>query len=347
MSDKILDKKDWWEYPRWLAHVTFWVSIWLIFTLLESDGTNFFEILLNEFINVIFYIILIYVNLYYLIPRFLTEKLFWLYGILLLALVVIVTPAKIVIFYIRFYNSPDIQTSLLIEQQWLFIFNFIIVGGSTIFKIISDWAKHQRERKELERQTMQSELNFLRSQINPHFLFNTLNSLYALTLKKSDKAPETVLKLSEIMRYMLYECNERRVPLEKEITYMKNYLELEKLRHGDGVNIEFNIFGEVNNKVIAPLLLIPFLENAFKHGVKNQIKKGYVKINMTLDNQYLLFDISNSKPTGVVRKSSDRSGGIGLVNVQRRLNLLYPRKYDLEITNSIEEYKVFLKLVLD
>src|SRR5690606_19817355 len=116
---------------------------------------------------------------------------------------------------------------------------------------------HQREKKELEKQTMQSELRFLKSQINPHFLFNTLNNLYALTLKKSEKAPEIVLKLSEMMRYMLYECNEKYVPLSKEVAYMQNYIELEKLRQGKGADMSFEIHGEIRDQKITPLLLVP------------------------------------------------------------------------------------------
>ena len=121
-----------------------------------------------------------------------------------------------------------------------------------------DWARQLRERQVLQTQTMQSELRFLKSQINPHFLFNTLNNLYALTLKKSDKAPEIVIKLSEMMRYMLYDCNEKRVPLSKEVKYIKNYLDLEGLRQGKNVTINFETEGSITDQKIAPLLFIPF-----------------------------------------------------------------------------------------
>jgi len=195
---------------------------------------------------------------------------------------------------------------------------------------------------------MQTELRFLKSQINPHFLFNTLNNLYALTLKKSDEAPEIVIKLSEMMRYMLYECNEKRVLLSKEIHYIRNYLDLERIRQGKNVNITFTVEGSANNEEIAPLLFIPFLENAFKHGLSNQIDHGFVDIRMHIEKDMVSFFIENTKAP--VRPQADpnrKSGGIGLVNVHRRLNLIYPEKYDLRIDNHPNTYAVELTIELD
>ena len=222
-----------------------------------------------------------------------------------------------------------------------------IRDSSTVVKIISDWVKHQRERTELQTQTMQSELRFLKSQINPHFLFNTLNNLYALTLKKSDKAPEIVIKLSEMMRYMLYECNEKRVPLSKEVNYIQNYLDLEALRQGKDVEINFEVYGNVGNQMIAPLMFIPFLENSFKHGLNHHINQGYVDIRLDVETADVRLRIENSKPDSVPLPEHPRSGGIGLVNVRRRLNILYPEQYELNIENEPNSYAVDLKLNLD
>ena len=205
------------------------------------------------------------------------------------------------------------------------------------------------EKQELEKQTMQSELRFLKSQINPHFLFNTLNNLYALTLKKSDKAPEIVIKLSEMMRYMLYECNEKRVMLSKEVNYIKNYIDLESLRQGKNVKINFQLIGDAGHRMIAPLMFTPFLENSFKHGVGNLIANGFVNIKLSVNGDDVDFYIENSKPdkppTSIHKDK--RSGGIGLVNVQKRLNLLYPEKYDLQIKDTPNAYAVHLKINLD
>jgi LytS/YehU family sensor histidine kinase len=212
---------------------------------------------------------------------------------------------------------------------------------------MNDWLESQREKQELQSQTLQSELKFLKSQINPHFLFNTLNSLYALTLKKSDLAPEIVLKLSEMMRYMLYECNEREVPLSKEINYLKNYLELEKIRQGKKMNINFQMEGELANQKIAPLMFIPFIENSFKHGLSNQISNGYVDIKLKINGEKVNMNIENSKAASMPSPTGKRSGGIGLKNVRRRLNLLYPEHYKLEIEEDPNTYKVKLEIDLN
>lgn len=336
---------------RFYPHVIFWLTLWLIFSLLAYSGDNLGKVLFQEFISVVFYVTLIYINWYILIPKYLTEKSFLIYVLWLSTLVLFVSFAKVTILYIIISGNQEAQIDLLINQGWLFLFNFIVAGGSTVFKIINDWAKHQREKKELERQNLQSELNFLRSQVNPHFLFNTLNSLYALTLKKSDKAPETVLKLSEIMRYMLYESNEKKVPLSKELSYMRNYLELESLRHGDRTDIKLDIKGNINGQEIAPLLLIPFVENAFKHGAQRASDLNYVHIDLSVDKNQLNFSVKNSKPDNnlldIIDSNNKKSGGIGLVNVKRRLNLIYQDNYELTINNESECFDVNLIISLN
>jgi LytS/YehU family sensor histidine kinase len=261
--------------------------------------------------------------------------------------VIIITPLSNILFYFKYANYPKYQDYIKLHHHSFFLINFLVVGTSTIFKIISDWVKHQRERADLQTQTMQSELRFLKSQINPHFLFNTLNNLYALTLKKSDKAPEIVIKLSEMMRYMLYECNEKRVPLSKEVKYIQNYLDLEALRQGKDVEINFDVYGEITNQQIAPLMFIPFLENSFKHGLNHHINQGYVDIRLDADQQMVRLRIENSKPDSVPLPEHPRSGGIGLVNVRRRLNILYPDHYNLNIENEPNSYAVDLKIELD
>lgn len=204
---------------------------------------------------------------------------------------------------------------------------------------------HQRERTELQKQNLRSELKFLKTQINPHFFFNTLNSLYALTLKKSDKAPEIVLKLSEMMRYMLYESNERMIDLTQEINYINNYLELERLRHGDNFQIEFNQTGDAVGHEIAPLMFIPFIENSFKHGIDHELKAGYVKIDLSVKENSLDLSVRNSKPSSIHDiKAPKKAGGIGLVNVKRRLKILYPAKHALSIDQSNHEYRVHMNL---
>ncbi len=335
---------------RIVYHSVFWLILLLLFTFveMESTGGSFFFTLGNEIINLFFYGIIVYLNLFYLIPTYLTKKRFVSYITFLFFAAIIITPIKIITLYFKFSGYPEMQVELINNKDFYFIITFFVGLISTVFKIISDWLRNLREKQELQTQTMQSELNFLKSQINPHFLFNTLNNLYALTLKKSDKAPEIVIKLSEMMRYMLYECNEKQVLLSKEIKYIRNYLDLERLRQGKDIEIKFQVEGNVSEQKIAPLMFIPFLENSFKHGLNNHISRGFVNIKLIVDYQKVHFYIENSKPeTSPVLHPNRKSGGIGLVNVKRRLNILYPNNYKLEITNKPKSYAVTLNINLN
>lgn len=330
---------------RVVYHAIFWLCYILFFTLLRGGANGYMLIFTNEMINSFFFGIVVYFNIYYLIPKYLSQTKFVTYSLLLILSVAVVTPLNVFALYLKFYNNPEFQKEIVDAQLYQFILTFIIVGASSILKIITDWVRHQRVRKELENQTMRSELRFLKSQINPHFLFNTLNNLYALTLKKSDKAPEIVLKLSEMMRYMLYECNEKRVPLHKEVNYLRNYLDLERLRQGKNMEIGFQVDGQVKDQKIAPLMFIPFLENSFKHGLNNQLEQGFVNFNLQVHPTAIEMSIANSKPS--LPKPATRSGGIGLKNVKRRLDLLYPANYELDIDDAPNTYTVHLKIDLD
>ncbi|MDX1666017.1 MAG: histidine kinase [Saprospiraceae bacterium] len=332
---------------RLFIHVAFWLVLLLIFTFLESSQQGLLFTLTNELINLFFYALIVYFNLYYLIPNYLNKNRFLTYGALLVLSAIIITPLKVLVFYLKFSRYPEVQADLLANQNWYFLTTFFFAASSTVIKIISEWMRQVRERQELETQTMQSELKFLKSQINPHFLFNTLNNLYALTLKKSDKAPEIVIKLSEMMRYMLYECNEKRVPLQKEVNYIRNYLDLEGLRQGKNVDINFELKGEVRDQKIAPLMFVPFLENSFKHGLNNQLDHGFVEIKLDVEDGEIDFFIENSKSDALPLQNHKRSGGIGLVNIHKRLNLLYPDKYQLQIKDNPKTYAVRLKIKLN
>jgi len=334
---------------RIVYHTLFWVLFLAAAVTLDIFVLQipFGQSLGNQLINVIIYAGVVYLNVMYLIPNYLVQKRFLTYFGLFILIVLTVTPIKVVIYYFKLSGMPDAQAELVNQMNYYFIPTFFIAGSSTLIKIVIDWVRHLREMQELETQTMQSELRFLKSQINPHFLFNTLNNLYALTLKKSDLAPEIVLKLSEMMRYMLYECNEKSVPLSKEVNYLQNYLDLEALRQGKNVEIEFEVNGQISDQKIAPLMFIPFLENSFKHGLSHHISKGYVKIQLDASDTTIHLYIENSKPESLpLPDHSRRSGGIGLVNVRRRLDLLYPGKYELRLNDTPQTYAIELTLSL-
>lgn len=325
-------------------HIMFWIFVAMLVTLLEAKQSNFLFVLSNELINVFFYGLLVYFNLNYLVKNYLYKNKFFIYATLMILAAVIITPIKAVVFYMKFTHYPLTRNELIQNLNWYFLLHVFVAGVSTVIKIIADWARQMRERQELENQTMQSELRFLKSQINPHFLFNTLNNLYALTLKKSDDAPEIVIKLSEMMRYMLYDCNEKQVLLSKEIEYLQNYLDLERLRQHKTTDIKFDVIGDIGQQTIAPLLFIPFLENSFKHGITNSLEASFIHIRLTARGNQVEFDIENSRPVQLPSTGMKRSGGIGLVNVKRRLQLLYPEAYQLDIQENPDTYHVTLKI---
>lgn len=184
----------------------------------------------------------------------------------------------------------------------------------------------------------------MKSQVNPHFFFNSLNSIYSLALKKDDRAPEVILKLSQLMRYMLYEVGEEKVALEKELELMKAYVELQRLRADDSTLIHFNIEGDIEGKLIAPLLFFPLVENSFKHGVKGTSNEGFVTINLQIEGQNLSLKIANNKgETDDVEEG--KFGGIGIENVKKRLKLIYPNS-ELIIEDKAESFKVEVKIEL-
>lgn len=328
------------------AHILFWAVLLAALTYLEVDinGLPFGFALGNEIIRISFYAILIYVNIYLLIPRFLSDRKLLIYGVYLVLLVLVLTPLMINLFYWKFSDYPDLQDQVVQHQAGYFLLNFLLTAAFTVFKIISDWIKSEREKRRVQTQNMQSELRFLKSQINPHFLFNTLNSLYALTIKKSDLAPEIVLRLADMMRYMLYECNEKWVPLSREVAYVENYLELEKLRHGQQADVQFTCHGDVHHQRIAPLMFIPFLENSFKHGLARSLSTGFVHVFLDVKEDHVNFQIENSKPESQPQPESRTFGGIGLTNVRKRLNMIYPDQHELLIIQDPLTFRVELTL---
>ncbi len=329
---------------RIVSHSIIWLFVLIISLFIGQPSSSFIEALAIQITSLLFIAGIVYFNLYYLIPNFLTKNKFLTYSALFVLACIIITPLRALALFLLF----DILDTPWPQMLFLsFISIFLIASVSTVVKIINDWLKHTRERQELQRQTMQSELRFLKSQVNPHFLFNTLNNLYALTLKKDDRAPEIVIKLSEMMRYMLYECNEKRVPLKKEVSYIRNYLDLERLRQGKKVEINFEVSGLVGEQQVAPLMFTPFLENSFKHGLNHHLTQGFVNIQLSVDEQNVQFFIENSKAPALPKDPNRRSGGIGLVNVRRRLELLYPEHYDLDIDNNPNTYAVNLLLELE
>ena len=242
------------------------------------------------------------------------------------------------------YRSEDGQhqaMSPLLYATFALISGLFFMLLSTAVYVISNNFKVREDRKNLETEKLNAELAFLRSQINPHFLFNSLNNIYSLAYQKSDKTPEAILKLSEIMRYMLYESNEELVMLEEEINYLENYIELQKLRFKEQVYVDLHEHIEEKDHRIMPLLLISFLENAFKHGVSTDVDKP-IRIDITVENGRLHFRTENAKN----QTNKDRTKGVGLANLKRRLQLGYPGKHTINVVETEDYYSSELFIYL-
>ena len=218
---------------------------------------------------------------------------------------------------------------------------FLVAAGASV-KLMLDYAKLQQRMAAAAKEKAEAELNFLKSQVNPHFLFNSLNSVYFLIDKNNSEARSSLHKFSEMLRYQLYEMSGDRIPVEKEISYLQDYVDLQKLRKDEHYLVSFDCSPKVKGFTLEPLLLIPFVENAFKHLSHDKDRLNYVNIKMDLVNDEFCFTISNSKNDN--EKTKEESGGIGLNNVQRRLQLLYPEKHNLVMANGSEEYKIVLTI---
>ncbi|MEO6687335.1 MAG: histidine kinase [Dyadobacter sp.] len=213
-------------------------------------------------------------------------------------------------------------------------------------KLTKNWIQTENRQRELEKEKLETELKFLKNQFNPHFLFNTINSIFFLIHKNPDMASDALARFSELLRYQLYECNDIQIPLSREIEYMKNFIELEKLRQNDNIEIDCRMNAvDSGNLGIAPFVLMIFVENAFKHVSRNSGKTNYISINLELNNKELNFSVFNSTSPQL---TSDliQYGGIGLKNVNRRLDLIYPGQYALDIQKNDSDFEVKLSLNL-
>lgn len=338
---------------RVLLHIGFWL-IYLSAPVLQynsfTDFSNAF-LWLTVVVNLVF-VLFYYPFAYWIVPRYFKwEKmhLFIFFTIVLYTIFFYCTKGiqhfALAHFVFTDYDKNYLNESASRKLYFLpYILQLIIVTAIPLtLKVLRRFYALQDEKDELEKLNTELELNFLKSQINPHFLFNTLNNIYSLSLQKSDLAPEMIIKLSDLMRYILYECNVEKVPLEKEVAFMKDYVELEKLRYGKHVDIQFNVEGSLDGKQTPPLLLIHFVENAFKHGVNAQLGQSYISMHLKTTGSGLAFSIENNKPVNGI-KPENMTGGIGLENIKKRLRLIYPGKYDLNINSGATTYRVDLTI---
>jgi hypothetical protein len=327
-------------------HFSFWLAAFVISLKLFTTSS---EIMKVDYIYTFLFLITIsfgvYSNLQLLVPRFLQKAKYGLYIPLFFVNIAFWSWFNILFFdklvdyvlpgyyFISYYSFIDICCFVL-----------AFTGITTLLKMARSWfllAETDRKLAQMQQLQTATELNALRAQINPHFLFNSLNSIYSLVLSRNEKASDAVLRLSDILRYTIYDTRDDFVPLQKELTYLNDYIELQRLRSRSGAQIQFKIEGETTDRKIAPLLFIPLVENAFKHGIRSDTDHAFVYVNFLVKEDYLCLIVSNNR--GVVADAVVEEGsGVGLENVRRRLELIYPGKHQLEISSDKVQFNVKL-----
>lgn len=330
---------------RYSAHIVFWLFAWLFFVFYyKRYGEINSYTLIASILNLVISAATVYTYNYFIIPKYLlTNKVLKFVMVSLISIILFV--------YLQLLLTISVLIKLLYTEQNLFpaLIDVLMLFLNIIFivllaisiKFYKRWTEKEHKTQIIQREKVEAELQMLKTQINPHFLFNTLNSIYVLALRNDNKTADTVLQLSDILDYILYKINEPKVVYTDELHIVENYINLEKIRFGNRVEVELN--SQVNDKdlKIAPMLIIPFVENAFKHGVGKSMEKSWIKIHISDDSQYLKIEVMNSKKPDAVKA---KSSGIGIKNTTKRLNLLFSESYTLEKIDS--QYNYQIKLII-
>jgi two-component system LytT family sensor kinase len=346
-----LTKKAWYE-RKWIQvglHLAFWVGLMVLPYLLIHQETKSIQKAADKSewidrISYVYFIGLFYFNALVLTPRFLYRRRYLLYTLILLGLWIL----KGCLFYpLLKLVHPEMVSEYKVGLSTYMIGNFFVllffVALSTSYQTIKDKLTSERLVQEKQEENLKTELSFLRSQISPHFMFNVLNNIVALVRMKSDKLEPTIFKLSSLMRYMLYQSDDQRISLEKEAEYLQSYIDLQQMRVGEKVRLHVSMKIGPEPFTIEPMLLIPFIENAFKHGT-GYMEHPQIDIHLSVTDGLLYFTVRNR--FNVEQETKDSTSGIGLTNVKRRLNLLYGNEYDLWITKKGDWFLVSLQLNL-
>ena len=344
------------KQARILLHLVFWLVVAYFYFVVFNWNSAYKEASIIFSVGLLpIAILTTYFFNYFIIPRFLWKKRyikFLAYGSI--TFVVNIWLAFLIVFYALIYvlkEKSSIDPSTLHPELHVMTLNFIVFFGiatkqvKRAFIILQERNQLQTQQLNTELKLKDAELKLLKAQIHPHFLFNTLNNLYGLTLEKSEEAPQLVLHLAEVLDYILYRCNEKYVLLNDEIKNLKTYIEIEKVRYSNKLIMNDNFQNKKADLTIAPLLLLPFIENAFKHGVSHSPHKTTVNIQLKTEGNHLFFSISNPKHNQKITQRNF-SKGIGLNNVQKRLEMLYPKKFILEINDEKDSFNVHLQIEL-
>ena len=328
----------------YLLHFFFWFGFAVLFFTFTLNRLTVRQAFVVLSVSIVSQFSLSLITNIYLIPKLFYKKRYLEYGLSILTGISIVVSIRYMV------NENTIMTAgqfpeLRVSKYLLFIIVstvvvFLITVGFHFFK---EWFEERQKQDEIINQQLDTELKLLKAQINPHFLFNALNNVYSLTQVEPEKAGEMVLKLSDVLRYMLYDSEKDKIYLEKEVSNINSLIELHQIQYDNKAKIDFLVDGSVHNKLIHPMLLFPFFENAFKHGNLFQAENSCIQSNLSIKENQLHFTIEN---TFIENTSKDKVGGLGIDNVQKRLQLFYPNKHQLNITKNEKRFKVKLKIEL-
>ncbi len=329
----------------WLIHISLWSIFWQI---MSPVPVSYLRTLFNMSLWVPVFILFSYPMVYWAIPRLLLEGKLVQFFLLFVAWGII---GLFINSGFRTYLYLPIQQAMgsdVIGQKGLQPHSYLCMttaaASPMIIKFFKLWTIKQRDWIQAQQEKITAELQLLKAQIHPHFLFNTLNNIYSFSLDNSPKTPDMILKLSSLLSYMLYDCKAEQVRLEKEIEIMKNYIGLETERYGNKVEISWSVEGNVKDKFISPLLMLPFLENAFKHGISEQIGKPWLSVDLSVKSETLRCKIANSKNEFV--SNHNNGNGIGIHNVKKRLAFMYPDNYELKMHDEGNFFVVSLLVKL-
>lgn len=328
-------------------HFIFWISY---FTFNFIRWGNYFQdyrySLKSNLVEFPLHIIIVYFSIYYLIPNYILNKKYFKFLFLFISALALLYVIRTGLNYLLVSEniwpeavgvhkafSPNHIVAVILGEIY-------VIALASAIKLTVDWVYEKRRNDYLKKVQLRSELDFLKTQMQPHFFFNTLNNLYSLSIEKSDRAPEVILKLSEIMQYVLYDVKDSKISLLKEINYIHNYLELEKLRYGDALKSNLTIVGNLDDAEVPPLLFLPFIENCFKHGTTDgdSIK---VDIHIVKKENELIFKVENNFNSN---QKNESKHGIGISNVKRRLQLLYNDNFNLNTNIFANKFMVKLKI---
>lgn len=329
------------RHNKWVFNSLLWLFFFSILLLVFAD----FPLKKIDLIYTVSYVLsLVFpvtITLYYLIPSFLKKEKYVLFTLLLIVTILVFAYLNITFhqrlidllfpnyFFISYYNS----------SQTLLLFTLLILTALFI-KLAEDWVYFNQK----EKLQIQTKLNALKGQINPHFLFNSLNVLYALSLEKKEETTNAIIQLSDILRYVIYDVETDTIPIQKEIALIENYIAFEKNRHVENSKVSFN-HSVKNNVEIYPMLLLPIIENAFKHGLKSGVKNPFVIINLQANNNELNFEVKNNY-IAITKEKTNTYYGVGLKNVEQNLNIIYPNKHKFTVENLDNLFTVQLQIKL-